>query len=186
MPRWQCPDGTLVPARHKIQASRKGTGSAGRVTPGTGEFCYPLFQRECTARSHRATSPHPPTGYSDGRHPTPVSRRRRRTPEADCSSIGLRGAYAGAGPSGGEREWGDVPGCWCGERPGLASSWGKVLVGLLQATSAVKMAGRALSLAMAFYNRLIQGHFSCDKIWPLKQAFSLTITWSFHLVFFIL
>lgn len=48
--------------------------------------------------------PVPPAGYSDGRHPTSVSRRRRRTPEAECSPIGLRGSYAGAGPPGGERE----------------------------------------------------------------------------------
>ncbi|CAN8184587.1 unnamed protein product [Coccothraustes coccothraustes] len=83
MPRWQCPDGTLVPARHKIQLSEKGTSSAGRVAAGTGEFCCPLFQMERTARSHRAASPHPPHATRMVATPAPFpgdgSGRRKRS-----------------------------------------------------------------------------------------------------------
>lgn len=46
--------------------------------------------------------PSPPSHYSDGRYPTPVSRRQRQTPEAEWSPIGLRGDYVRAGPPGGE------------------------------------------------------------------------------------
>ncbi|KAL9868142.1 uncharacterized protein GJ701_000235 [Geothlypis trichas] len=170
MPRWQCPDGTLVPARHKIQASGKGTGSAGRVTPGTGEFCCPLFPLERTARSHRAASPLPPARFSDGRHRRPVSRRRRRTPEAEWSPIGS-GVLRQGGTTG--RRAGRVVGrsrmlVWGAPGTGPSGKAGcrrqPVVVGLLWATSAIKTADSVLSPAMAFCKRLIEGHFSCGKI----------------------
>ncbi|XP_064273351.1 collagen alpha-1(III) chain-like [Passer domesticus] len=53
--------------------------------------------------------PAPPARYSDGRHPAPVSRRRRRTPEVEWSPIGPRGANVRAGPPGGERGGGEFP-----------------------------------------------------------------------------
>ncbi|XP_063263313.1 uncharacterized protein LOC134555562 [Prinia subflava] len=118
------------------------------------------------AGTHRQVPPDcvpaTPARCSDGRHPTPVSRRRRRTPEAEWSPIGLRGAYVRAGPPGGER--GGSSRMLCGERPGLPRPSGKVglpgqpvLAGLLRAAFAVKRAGSALSPATAFCKRRMQG-----------------------------
>ncbi|RLW11684.1 hypothetical protein DV515_00001739 [Chloebia gouldiae] len=128
MPRWQCPDGTLVPGTHR------------QVPPG----CLPA----------------PPARYSDGRHPTPVSRRRRRTPEAERSPIGLRGAYVRAGPPGSER------GGWrgCGERRGMSRPSAACAGALLCAAFAVKAADSVLSPAVAFCKRLMERYFSCGKI----------------------
>lgn len=138
MPRWQCADGTLVPAWHKIQASRKGSGSADRVAQATRDFCCLILQLERSARSRRAPSPHPPARHSDGRHPAPVSRRRGRTPEAERSPIGIRSDYVRAGPPSCDRG-GEVPGCWCGERQALARPSGK-----LRVPPAVSVGGAAL------------------------------------------
>ncbi|TRZ25044.1 hypothetical protein HGM15179_002061, partial [Zosterops borbonicus] len=73
------------------------------------------------AGTHRQVPPScvpaPPARYSDGRHPRPVSRRRRRTPEAEWSPIGRSGAYVRAGPPGGQR--GGSSRVVCGESPGL-------------------------------------------------------------------
>lgn len=108
MPRWHCPDGTLIPARHKIQASGKGTGSAGSDSGN-----WRVLLSFIPAGAHRQVPPGSvPARHSDGRHPAPVSRRRGRTPEAERSPIGLSCAYVRAGPPGrdprGGREFPDV------------------------------------------------------------------------------